>query len=143
MIKSFFKLAILSSLALSACTSEPDKLVTRSVEQRGNKCIVQQLPASYDKDNGENRFNYYRVIIESKAKIIDSSHVNYVNFGMESSIWKVAAADTLYPAFVHRIANGKKDNYEYIVSFEKVKNNNFEIVINDQAFEMGLVSIKF
>lgn len=142
MIKNMIKLALLSSLALTACKSEPERLLTRSVEQRGNKCIVQQLPSAYDRGNSD-RFDYYRLIIESKARMMDNSHVNFVNFGMESAIKKVAAADTLYPAFVQRIANGKKDNYEYIVSFEKTTDKHFEILINDQAFEMGLISIKF
>lgn len=137
-------LALVLSYAIAACKNEPARLETRSFSQGNNKCTVQQLPANYDQASGGNdRFDYYRVIIESKAKLSDSSDVNYVNFGMENSISKVISRDTLSAAFAQRIANGKKDNYEYIVSFEKRNDKNYEILIKDQAFEMGLISVKF
>jgi hypothetical protein len=107
---------------------------------------VQRMPASFheDKDEEDSRFDYFRVIIESKAKMMDSSHVNYLNFGIENSIRQVVENDTLFPAFVQRIANGKKENYEYLVSFDKSPaEKNFEILIDDQAFEMGMISVKF
>lgn len=147
MIKHITRLAVMSCFALSACKNEPEKLVTKSFEKDGSKCIVQQMPENFDGSNNgsnkENTFDYFRVIIDSKARLMDSSHVNYVNFGMENSIKKVASGDTLSPAFAQRIANGKKDNYEYVVAFQKSNKKNFEILISDEVFEMGLISIKF
>ncbi len=134
-----------AGLAVYGCKEKPKDLVTRSVTVGENKCTVQQMPAAFQEGGeGDGRFDYFRLIIESRSKLMDSSHVNYVNFGMENSIRKVIDADTILPAFVQRVANGKKEKYEYIVSFEKSpEEKGFEILIDDQVFEMGKMSIKF
>lgn len=146
MAKEITSFVLLIGIFLFGCKDEVKGLPTRTVTIGENKCIVQQMPSKFQegKNSDESKFDYFRIIIESKANLMDSSHVNYVNFGMENSIKKVSNADTVYPAFVQRIANGKKNNYEYIVSFEKkIADKNFEILIDDQVFEMGLISIKF
>lgn len=133
-------------IVIYGCANKPKSLITKSVTVGENKCIIQQMPASFQEGKSEenSKFDYFRVIIESKAKLLDSSHVNYVNFGMEGSIKKVIETDTIPPAFIQRIANGKKENYEYIVSFEKnAIGKNFEILIDDHVFEMGIISLKF
>lgn len=142
-MRTIFWLMVFQGFLLCACKNSQARLETRAVEKNGMKCIVQQLPEDYGNPAADNKFDYYRIIIESKARLRDSSDVNYVNFGIENSIRKVAAGDTLYPAFAQRIANGRKDNYEYIVSFQKEKNKIFEIIIDDQVFEMGLITVKF
>ncbi len=137
---------LLSMILLYGCKGETKKLDTRTVTVGENKFTVQLMPASFQEgaDDESGKFDYFRIIIESKAKMMDSSHVNYLNFGMESSISKVVDMDTTLPAFMQRVANGKKENYEYIVSFEKTtKDKKFEILINDQVFEMGQISVKF
>jgi hypothetical protein len=128
-----------------ACRDRKEKLLTQSVTVGDNKCIVQRMPAEFNEgENADGRFDYFRVILQSKAKLMDSSHVNYINFGMENAIRMVLNKDTLVPAFVQRIANGKKENYEYMVAFDKNKDEQpFEIVINEQALEIGQVSLKF
>jgi hypothetical protein len=134
------------TLVFFGCRSREEKLVTKSVSVGDNKCIIQQIPASFNEGSAdeESRFDYFRVILESKAKLTDSSHVNYVNFGMESAMRMVIGKDTVSPAIVQRIANGKKENYEYMVAFEKnVNHTPFEILINDNTLEIGQVSLKF
>lgn len=136
---------IIAAALMAGCNGEVKQLTTRSVVMGENRCTVQQMPAEFQEGNGGDRaYDYFRIIIDSKAQLSDSSHVNYVNFGIENSIRKVSNADTIYPAFVHRIANGKKNNYEYLVSFKKQqKGDHFEIIVDDEAFEMGTISIKF
>ena len=128
-----------------ACRDHKGRLVTQSVTVGENKCIVQRVPAEFNEgQDSEDSFDYFRVILQSKAKLVDSSHVNYVNFGMENAIKMVMAGDTLNPAFVQRVANGKKENYEYMVAFDKnEKENPFEIIINENTLEIGQVSLKF
>jgi len=136
---------IIVTLVFFGCRNQETKLLTRSVDVGENKCIVQQLPAEFNEGADEKgKFDYFRVILESKAKLTDSSHVNYVNFGMDNVMKMVIDKDTISPAFVQRIANGKKENYEYMVAFEKnEKKEPFEIVINDNTLEIGQVSLKF
>ena len=128
-----------------ACRHHKEKLLTQSVTVGENKCIVQRVPAEFNEgQDSEGRFDYFRVILQSKAKLVDKSHVNYVNFGMQDAIKMVIAGDTLIPAFVQRVANGKKENYEYMVAFDKnEKANPFEIIIRENTLEIGEVSLKF
>jgi hypothetical protein len=132
-------------LILLGCSDKLPPLVTKSITVGENKCIVQQLPASFEEGHNKNsKFDYYKIVLESKAKLKDSSSINYVNFGMESSMLMVIGKDTIPAAFAERIANGQKDNYEYIVAFAKrADKKNFQILINDQALEIGQVAIQF
>jgi hypothetical protein len=143
-MKRIYGLIVLT-LIFCGCKNHEGKLLTRSIEVGENKCIVQQVPADFNEGGDESgRFDYFRVILESKAKLTDSSHVNYVNFGMEDALKMVIDKDTVSPAFVQRIANGKKENYEYMAAFEKnEKQKPFEIIINDNTLEIGQVSLKF
>lgn len=114
-------LVLLAGVLLPGCKNKGMQLDTRTVTVGENKCIVQLMPAGFQEgsENDNGTFDYYRVIIQSKAKMTDSSHIQAINFGMEQAIHKVIEGDTLLPAFVQRIANGKKESYEYIVSFER------------------------
>lgn len=145
MKRTLYPLWILYAAACG-CSGNTKNLETQSVTVGENTCIIQKMPASFQEDKGSDKgsFDYFRVIMQSKVKLMDSSQVNYVNFGMEQSIKKVTGKDTLYPAFVQRVANGKKENYEYIVSFAKnTEGKHYEIIIDDDLFEMGTVSMKF
>lgn len=146
MRKDLLCLVLLLGALLPGCKNKGMQLDTRMVTVGENKCIVQLMPAGFQEggEKGYGSFDYYRVIIESKAKMTDSSHIQAINFGMEQAIHKVVEGDTLLPVFVQRIANGKKENYEYIVSFERTAEpKQYEILINDPVFEMGPLSLKF
>lgn len=139
-------LVFLAGVLLPGCKNKGIQLDTRMITVGQNKCIVQVMPTGFQEgsENDNGTFDYYRVIIESKAKMTDSSHIHAINFGMEQAIHKVMDGDTLLPVFVQRIANGKKENYEYIVSFERTAEpKQYEILINDPVFEMGPLSLKF
>lgn len=146
MIRNLVSLVLLAGVLLPGCKNKGQQIETRMVSVGENKCIVQLMPPGFQEgdEKEDGAFDYYRVIIESKAKMTDSSHIHAVNFGMEQAIHKVIGADTLLPAFVQRIANGKKESYEYIVSFERTAQpKQYEILINDPVFEMGPLSLKF
>lgn len=130
---------------LCSCSEKPSTLVTKSITIGENKCIIQQMPVNYEEGySRQSRFDYFKVVLESTAKLKDSSNINYVNFGMENSMKMIIGKDTIPAAFAERIANGKKNNYEYIVAFKKITNRkNFQILINDQALEIGQVAIEF
>src|SRR5690606_32194617 len=127
-ILSFF------TISLIGCIHDKGTLLTRSIEIGDKKCIIQQMPEEFQEGTRSGSFDYFRVIIESKLALEDSSHLSYINFGFDNSIRKIVKSDTLYPAFVHRIANGKQENFEYIVSFEKAsKEREFDIYIDDHV----------
>jgi hypothetical protein len=140
------RLAILILAVTVGCKEQTKNLATKSISVGENKCIVQQMPASFQEgnDNVKTKFDYFRVILESKAKLSDSSHLNYINFGIENAFKRVMDKDTIPAVFAQRIANGKKDSYEYIVAFRKEKENkSFEILVDDQVLEIGQIALKF
>lgn len=129
---------------LLGCSHNSVKLLTKSVEIGDKKCTVQQMPEEFHEEIKNGHFDYFRIIIESDVKLNDNTDVSYVNFGIENSIKKIVASDTLYPSFLQRIANGKKENYEYIVSFEKEPDERkFDLYIDDHLFGMGGVTFTF
>lgn len=131
-------------ILLLGCARNSENLVTKSFEVGDKKCIIQQMPEEFGEGSKNGHFDYYRIIVVSNVEFEDSSHVNYINFGFENSIAKVVNADTIYPAFVQKIANGKKGIYEYIASFEKDHQaRKFIIYINDRAFGIGTVTFNF
>lgn len=137
-------LILFFGIFLSSCNHSNEKLITKSLEVGDKKCTVQQMPEEFHEGKQGGDFDYFRVIIESKEQLQDSSNINLVNFGFENSIMKIIKSDTLYPAFVQRIANGKKENYEYIVSFEKEpKEQRFDVYINDKVLGIGQVTLNF
>lgn len=126
------------------CIHSNEKLITKTHEVGDKKCTIQQMPEEFHEGKQGGDFDYFRIIIESNAAINDSSHVNFVNFGIEQSVRKINGTDTILPAFVLKIANGKKNNYEYLVSFQKSKSKeSFRIDINDEVFEIGKLEFQF
>lgn len=144
MMKIVIIVFVFSGLVFTGCNHTPGKLPMQSVTIGDNKCVVQQMPEEFHEGKRGGHFDYFRIIIESNATISDSGHLNFVNFGMEQAIQKIEGADTLFPAFVQRIANGKKNNYEYMVSFEKeTKIKPYQIIIDDQVLGMGRIKFQF
>lgn len=136
-------LVFFGTLALG-CVHRNEKLATKSFEMGDAKCIVQQMPGTFQEGTRDSHFDYFRVIIQSRAPLAGTGDMNLANFGFENSIRKIITSDTVYPAFVQRIANGKKESYEYIVSFEKErKGRRFDICIDDHVFGLGPVSLNF
>lgn len=133
--------------AMHSCAGKPEDLVTKTYEQDGKKFIVQKMPANFNdgEDEQATGLKYYRLIIETPEKLRDSSDVNYVNFGIEQTVRMVKRADSIPPAFMQRISNGKEMLYEYIVAFAETASasGDYQICMNDHVFGLGKVSVKF
>lgn len=143
---TIFLSMLLMLAAAQSCSEKPEDLLTQVHEQDGKKFIVQKMPANFNDgaDEQETGLKYYRVIIETPVKLMDSSDVNYVNFGLEQSLLMVKNADSIAPAFMQRIVNGKEKMYEYIVAFaDETKDRKCEIYMKDHVFGLGEVSVKF
>lgn len=139
-------LALALVLFLTACAAKPESLVTQTYTLDDKKFIVQKLPADFNNGEDENKtgFRYYRLLIETPGKFTDTADVNYINFGMEHQLRLVKQNDSIPPAFMQRMANGRETMYEYIVAFEdRDKQTPYEIYMNDQVFGLGKVSVKF
>jgi len=129
-----------------ACKSKVEDLATKTYEQDNKKFIVQKLPANFNDGANEKEtgLKYYRLLIQTPQQLRDSSDVSYLNFGLVEDLRMVKQSDSIAPAFMQRISNGKENLYEYIVAFaDRSTNNSCEIYMNDHVFGLGEVSVKF
>jgi hypothetical protein len=120
--------------------------VTKTYTLDDKKFIVQKLPADFNdgEDESKTGIRYYRVLIETPGKFTDTSDVNYINFGLERQLVMIKQQDSIAPAFMQRIANGREAMYEYIVAFHnREQSGPYEIHMNDHVFGLGKVSVKF
>lgn len=138
------RLLVILFLALAGCGQAHRKIATQVITVGENKCSVQWMPESFHEGKDGGHFDYFRIMIDSRAVINDSNDLSDINFGMDRVVKKIVLGDTLMPAFVQRIANGRKNNYEYVVSFEKDNDSQpFSILINDETFKMGELRFQF
>ena len=138
---------VLSALLLvTACATKPENLVTKTYTLDDKKFIVQKLPADFNdgEDESKTGLRYYRVLIETPGKFTQTSEINYINFGLEQQLMMIKQQDSISPAFMQRIVNGKETLYEYIVAFhDRERTANYEIYMDDHVFGLGKVSVKF
>jgi hypothetical protein len=136
-----------SAIIGTSCATRTPDLATKTYEQDGRKFIVQKMPADFNDGENESQtgLKYYRLIIQAPGRFTDTSDVNYINFGMEHSVKMVRQQDSISPAFMQRIANGKEETYEYIVAFaDNTKPGTpFDICLRDHVLGLGTVSVKF
>ena len=139
-------LAWIMMLLVTACASKPETLVTKTYTLDDRKFIVQKLPADFNdgEDESKTGIRYYRVLIETPGKFTDTADVNYINFGLERQLVMIKQQDSIAPALMQRIANGREAMYEYIVAFHDPEHSGpYEIYMNDHVFGLGKVSVKF
>ena len=85
----------------------------------------------------------FMIRLEKPGFTADSKTVNYLDFEMQNDFMLVVGtSDTVLPQLVHRVATGKKDQFEYIVVFNQgpvIRSQNEDVVIvyDDKIFGLG------
>lgn len=141
-----FVLVIMMVVSYGCGNRFGEKLTTRSIKSGDYVCIVQRMPASYGGDDKAGQFDYYRLIIESSVPVKDKNAVDYVNFGIQDDIKMVMEGDSVSPAILQRVANGKKNSFEYLMAFDRsaeFKRKEIQIAIDDKVLGIGKVSLIF
>ncbi|WP_121356783.1 hypothetical protein [Flavisolibacter nicotianae] len=90
----------------------------------------------------QNKYLYFNLQLERSDFEPDKKTTDYLDFGIEKDFRMASGADTLAPVLVHRLANGRRDVYDYIVAFENNNAMNNEddkvaIIYDDKLFGLG------
>ncbi|HUC80963.1 MAG TPA: hypothetical protein VMR70_08610 [Flavisolibacter sp.] len=93
-------------------------------------------------ENSDNDFLYFDLQLERSGFEPDLKTREYLDFQIQDDFQMLKETDTLRPSFVHRMANGRKGVYEYLVVFNRknvIQNtsNTVSILYNDQIFGLG------
>lgn len=143
---NLFVLVIVMVVSFSCGNRYGEKLTTRSIKSGDYVFIVQRMPASYGGDETAGQFDYYRLIVEGSVPVKDKSAVDYVNFGIQDDIKMVVEGDSISPAILQRVANGKMNSFEYLMAFDRsaeFKRKEIQIAIDDKVLGIGKVSVVF
>jgi hypothetical protein len=105
----------------------------------------QQLSRTNEPGNIEtlrDEYLYFNLQLERADFGRDKKTTDYLDFGIEKDFRLASGIDTLMPVLVHRLANGRKEVYEYIVAFEnddeiKNKHDIIAIIYDDKLFGLG------
>lgn len=114
----------------------------------GDKISGENINTGYDtiSNGGEGLLNFNVMIEKQDAIKVPKEKQLYLDYDMQKDFVLVDNGDTLMPVFCHRIENGRINNYEYILSFEK-KNDpsdkNFTLFYNDNIFGIGSIAFPY
>jgi hypothetical protein len=162
------KILVAVVLFVSACKhKDPEERLKDFVEDPANKItqkitigdvgiVTKFLPASYrtlmnnSKDSaGENGQNFYYFDVKFNKKMGEKpakEKLLYLNFDMQNDfVLLVNDRDSIMPAICQKIENGIADSFEYMVVFEKGREEwkNFTLFYNDKIFSIGTVSFVY
>lgn len=95
-----------------------------------------------------NELLYFDLQLERPGFEPDKKTKEYLDFQIQGDFKILKASDTLLPLLVHRIANGRKEVYEYMVVFKRVDvardpKANIVIMYDDQIFGLGKQLFEF
>lgn len=97
-----------------------------------------------DTKPGSNDFIYFNVKFnKTDASSFNKEKILYLNFDMQNDFVLLKDRDSISPAFCQRIENGMKNNFEYIIAFEKdnvVKEKTISLIYKDKIFSIGTVA---
>ena len=84
----------------------------------------------------------FDVQFESPRFVPDKKTLNYLDFQLQNDFSLEISGDTALPVLVHRVANGKKNVFEYVVAFESIRgpmepDTNITILYDDKVFGLG------
>lgn len=91
-------------------------------------------------------FLYFNIRIEPPGFEEDKKTTAYLDFNMGEDFRIIEGQDTLSPLMIHRVANGQKGKYEYIVIFKDLsgaKNESLHIIYDDKIFGIGRQLFEF
>jgi hypothetical protein len=89
----------------------------------------------------EDPFLYFNIRLTQPSLDPDPKTIEYINFKMEKDFSMLNSGDTILPVMVHRVVNGVKGRYEYLVAFERLEGfgqtGRVSILYEDKIFGIG------
>jgi len=116
---------------------------TRKNLNTGNVSLV-----THKQFSGEDTYMYFDIQIERPGFEPDKKTAEYLDFGMNNDFSIRSGTDSMRASLVHRLANGRKDVYEYVVAFRRPGPHENEkgvvaIVYDDKLFGLGRQVFEF
>jgi hypothetical protein len=141
---------------LKVFMEDPDNKIKQSITIGDVGIVTKFLPASYRSlmsknnaipDSKVDPFYYFNVKFNKKpGDKPEKEKLMYLNFDMQNDfVLLVNNRDSIAPAICQKIENGIAGCYEYMVVFEKGKDEwkDFTLVYHDKMFSIGTVSFVF
>jgi hypothetical protein len=149
----FIYLFVLFSIAEMSCAPKGHSGDPAIAEQRNGVQVNAKFLYRHGGKVGQVRFSsasadseasqlFFDVQFERPGFEPDKKTLNYLDFQIENDFSLANTGDTLSPTLVHRVANGRKDVFEYVVAFEKdsrwtQSNPGVSIIYQDKVFGLG------
>jgi hypothetical protein len=154
---------ILSVMMLLACgqklqgkNSVKETKFSKRIKIGNTEAVAKLQPDDYNKlfsevdvkkvNNTEDEFVYFNVKFNrNSTEDFNKEKILYLNFDMQNDFVLVKNKDSVAPAFCQRIENGVKNNFEYIVAFNKGKDIQKEVslIYKDKIFSIGTVAFLY
>jgi hypothetical protein len=146
---------IVGLLSLMACVQKPVKNNLETVRQDkflkrikigDTEAIAKMQPGGKER-NGNNEFVYFNIKFnKTGASTFNKEKILYLNFDMQKDFVLLKNRDSVAAVFCQRIENGIKNNFEYIIAFEK--NSAFteepiSLIYHDKIFSIGTVAFVY
>lgn len=93
-------------------------------------------PSSHE----NNQYDYFEAKFDKvKDDNPTKEKIMYLDFDMQKDFQMVIDNDSILPAICQRIQNGQKNSYDYMLAFEKIKNQkkDFTVEYKDKMFGIG------
>ena len=148
--------AISPEQRLKTFMEDPDNKIRQSITIGDVAVVTKFLPASYRSlmsgydampDKKEDPFYYFNIKFNKKpGDKPEKEKVMYLNFDMQNDfVLLVNDRDSIAPVICQKIENGIAGCYEYMVVFEKGKDEwkDFTLVYHDKIFSIGTVSFVY
>jgi len=150
-MKGFYFLALL--MLAGSCMPKKSKAKDSSLESKVNDVTIQArlMPSvkplkstaavalqTHEEIQQADSFLYFNIRMEKPDLVPDEKTRAYLDFNMQDD-FVLVDRDTVLPLMVHRVVNGRKNSYEYIVAFPRslATGSQIQVIYDDKIFGIG------
>lgn len=136
--------------------NDPENKLTQSIRVGDVQIIARCLPYAYknlsnitnDDTIQNDGYCYFDIkFIKENLNNLANEKLQYLNFDMQNDFSLLLGNDSLSPGICQKIENGRSDNFQYIVAFEKpLENmgvNDYTLFYQDKIFGTGMIAFVF
>lgn len=113
----------------------------------GNMVLTARLLSKYGADTTDNSIIYLNIHLKRlNGDALSKEKTLYLDFDIEHDFVLLQNKDSISPVFCQRIANGQKNDFEYIVAFDRLANvsaKELDFLYNDKLFGIGTVAFVY
>jgi hypothetical protein len=130
--------------------NNPENKITQKIKIGNVTATVKWMPAGYrrmiDSLAELDEYDYFNIKFDKTGENSpDKERLMYLDFDMQNDFAIVKGKDSILPSICQRIQSGRSSSYEYMVAFERTKNDkeDFTVVYKDKMFGIGTVAFVY